>query len=215
MIPVFHNPHLLERALRHRSAGQPHNERLEFLGDSILGFVISMMLYQTFPKSSEGDLTQARSILVRESTLADIARENKLGDLLQMGPGEMKTGGHRRDSILADAVEAVIAAVYLDAGLESCQKLVEQWFGERLQHVNTKPTGKDPKTRLQEWLQSKQHALPIYQLIQAQGSDHQRQFEVQCQLQQLNIKTTGFGSSVKSAEAEAALQALIQLGLSK
>lgn len=215
MIPDFNNPQLLEQALRHRSAGKPHNERLEFLGDSILGFIISILLYQMYPKSSEGDLTHARSILVREPTLAEIARENKLGDLLQLGPGEMKTGGHRRDSILADSLEAVIAAVYLDAGLESCQKLVQQWFGERLMLVNIKSTGKDPKTRLQEWLQSKQHTLPIYQLIQAQGSDHQRQFEVQCQLQQLNIQTLGMGSSVKSAEAEAALQALIQLGQSK
>lgn len=215
MIPDFNNPQLLDQALRHRSAGKPHNERLEFLGDSILGFIISILLYQMYPKSSEGDLTHARSILVREPTLAEIARENNLGDLLQLGPGEMKTGGHRRDSILADSVEAVIAAVYLDAGLEACQKLVQQWFGQRLLLVNTKSTGKDPKTRLQEWLQSKQHALPIYQLIQAQGSDHQRQFEVQCQLQQLNIQTLGMGSSVKSAEAEAALQALIQLGQSK
>jgi ribonuclease-3 len=215
LIPAFKNPQLLEQALRHRSAGKPHNERLEFLGDSILGFVISSLLYQLYPKASEGDLTQARSVLVRESMLASIARENKLGDLLQLGPGEMKTGGHRRDSILADTVEAVIAAVYLDLGIESCQELVENWYGDRLQKVSSKSASKDPKTRLQEWLQSKQHALPEYILIQAQGSDHEREFEVQCQLQQLSIQTLGKGSSVKAAEAEAALKALIQLGQNK
>jgi ribonuclease-3 len=215
LIPAFNNPQLLEQALRHRSAGQPHNERLEFLGDSILGFVVSSLLYQLFPKASEGDLTHARSILVREPMLANIARENNLGDLLQLGPGEMKTGGHRRDSILADTVEAIIAAVYLDAGLESCQLLVEQWYGDRLQTVSAKSASKDPKTRLQEWLQAKQHGLPEYHLIQAQGSDHEREFEVQCQLQQLNIQTLGKGSSVKAAEAQAALEALIQLGQSK
>jgi ribonuclease-3 len=215
LIPAFNNPQLLEQALRHRSAGKPHNERLEFLGDSILGFVVSSLLYQLFPNASEGDLTHARSILVREPMLASIARENNLGDLLQLGPGEMKTGGHRRDSILADTLEAIIAAVYLDAGMESCQLLVELWFGERLKTINTKSASKDPKTRLQEWLQSKQHTLPDYRLIQAQGSDHERVFEVQCQLQQLNIQTFGNGSSVKAAEADAALKALIQLGRCK
>ena len=212
MIPAFKNPQLLEQALRHRSAGKPNNERLEFLGDSILGFVISIMLYELYPKASEGDLTHARSLLVRESTLANIARENNLGDLLQLGPGEMKTGGHRRDSILADTVEAIIAAVYLDVGLIPCQDLVKNWFAERLQNVSVKSASKDPKTRLQEWLQSKQHVLPEYQLIQAKGSDHEREFEVKCLLQQLNIQTLGKGSSVKTAEADAALKALIQLG---
>ena len=206
---------MLEQALRHRSAGKPHNERLEFLGDSILGFVISTMLYDLYPKANEGDLTHIRSVLVRESTLASIARENNLGDLLLLGPGEMKTGGHRRDSILADTVEAIIAAVYLDAGLKPCQDLVNNWFGDRLQNVNGKSASKDPKTRLQEWLQSKQHALPEYQLVQAQGSDHEREFEVQCLLQQLNIQTIGNGSSVKTAEADAAFKALIQLGQNK
>lgn len=206
---------MLEQALRHRSAGKPHNERLEFLGDSILGFVISTLIYELYPKSSEGDLTHARSVLVRESMLANIARENNLGEMLQLGPGEMKTGGHRRDSILADTVEAIIAAVYLDAGINSCQDLVKKWYGDRLQNVSTKSASKDPKTRLQEWLQAKQHALPEYQLMQAQGSDHEREFEVQCLLQQLNIKTLGNGSSVKAAEADAALKALIQLGQSK
>lgn len=215
LIGGFKDPQLLEQALRHRSAGKPNNERLEFLGDAILGFVISEALFRKFPNASEGDLTHARSLLVRESCLAEIARENRLGEQLELGSGEMKTGGHRRDSILADAVEAVIAAAYLDAGPERCRQLVEQWFGSRLQIASAKPLGKDPKTRLQEWLQSKQQALPVYSLLQSTGSDHERLFEVMCTLEQLNIRTQGTGSSVKSAEADAARQALIQLGQDK
>lgn len=211
----FKDPQLLEQALRHRSAGKPNNERLEFLGDAILGFVISEALFRKFPNASEGDLTHARSLLVRETCLAEIARENRIGDLLKLGAGEMKTGGHRRDSILADAVEAIIAASYLDAGLEGCMRLVDQWFASRLLLATAKPHGKDPKTRLQEWLQSKQQALPEYSLLQSTGSDHERQFEVVCTLVPLNLRTQGVGSSVKAAEAEAARQALIQLGQDK
>lgn len=212
---AFSNAELRDQALRHRSAGQPHNERLEFLGDAILGFLIADALYQKFPKAREGDLTHARSQLVRESTLAEIAREQKLGALLQLGAGEMKSGGHRRDSILADAVEAVIAAVYLDAGMHSAQSLVNAWFGERLQLLSLKAQAKDPKTRLQEWLQSKQHALPVYRLLQATGSEHAKQFEVSCELEQLAVFTQGVGNSVKAAEADAALQALSLLGQAK
>ncbi len=211
----FNQPLLLEQALRHRSAGKPNNERFEFLGDAILGFAISVALFQKFPKASEGELTLARSLLVRESCLAEIARENALGEMLELGSGEMKTGGHRRDSILADAVEAIIAAKYLDSGMDSCVALIEQWFGNRLQMSTAKQLGKDPKTRLQEWLQSKQHSLPVYQLVKATGSDHQREFEVFCIIEQLSIRTQGNGSSVKSAEADAAKLALIQLGQDK
>ena len=215
LIKGFKDPQLLEQALRHRSAGKPNNERLEFLGDAILGFVISEALFRKFPNASEGDLTHARSLLVRESCLAEIARENRIGDLLKLGAGEMKTGGQRRDSILADAVEAIIAASYLDAGLEGCVRLVEQWFATRLLLATAKPLGKDPKTRLQEWLQSKQQALPVYSLVHSTGSDHEREFEVLCTLEPLNLSTQGLGSSVKAAEAEAARQALIQLGQDK
>jgi ribonuclease III len=209
---TFSDPGLLAQALRHRSAGKPHNERLEFLGDAILGLLIAEALYLAFPKASEGELTQTRSILVRESTLAEIAREQQLGALLQLGPGEMKTGGHRRDSILADAVEAVIAAVYLDAGLPQAQALVQDWFAERLQLAEIQPNPKDPKTRLQEFLQSKQQALPVYQLVKASGSEHARVFEVLCVLDALAIRTPGSGGSVKAAEAEAARNALLELG---
>jgi ribonuclease-3 len=209
---AFKDPDLLAQALRHRSAGQPHNERLEFLGDAILGLLIAEVLFATFPKASEGELTQTRSYLVRESTLADIAREQDLGSRLELGPGEMKSGGHRRDSILADAVEAVIAAVYLDSGIEQARQLVLAWFGARLQLATVQGNPKDPKTRLQEYLQSKQHALPVYQLIEATGSEHARVFEVACLLESLAIRTRGTGSSVKAAEADAAYRALLELG---
>ena len=215
MLTGFRDPELLRQALRHRSAGKPNNERLEFLGDAILGMLVSDALYRKFPKASEGELTQARSHLVREPTLAEIARELDLGAQLELGPGEMKSGGHRRVSILADAVEAVIAAVYLDAGFAAAQSLVADWFGSRLQLSLEKSPGKDPKTKLQEWLQSKQHALPVYRLLQAGGSDHARSFDVECVLEHLAITTAGSGTSVKSAEADAARKALILLGLNK
>ena len=215
LIVGFNDPQLLEQALRHRSAGKPHTERLEFLGDAILGVIVSEFLFAHFPKANEGDLSHARSLLVRESTLAEIARENRIGEYLQLGLGEIKSGGHRRDSILADTLEAVIAAVYLDSGYARCRELVVQWFGERLLQVSAKSSGKDPKTRLQEWLQSKQHALPEYRLLQASGSDHQREFEVACVLEQLSINTCGVGASVKVAESEAAKLALMQLGQDK
>lgn len=215
LLTAFRDPELLRQALRHRSAGKPNNERLEFLGDAILGMVVSEALYRKFPRASEGELTQARSHLVREPTLAEIAREQSLGDRIELGIGEMKSGGHRRDSILADAVEAIIAAVYLDAGMPAALQVVDAWFGTRLQLSMEKASGKDPKTRLQEWLQSKQHALPVYRLLKASGSEHERRFDVECVLEHLSITTTGSGTSVKSAEADAARKALIQLGQEK
>ncbi len=209
------NSPIFIQALRHRSAGKPHNERLEFLGDAILGMLVSDALYHKFPNASEGELTRARSLLVRESTLAELAREQNLGDKLQLGPGEMKSGGKRRDSILADAAEAVIAAVYLEQGIEAARALVTAWMGDRLQLKPSEVSGKDSKTRLQEWLQGKQHPLPVYLLVQATGSAHERVFEVACVLEQLGINALGRGATVKSAESDAANNALIELGISK
>ena len=206
---------LFAQALRHRSAGKPHNERLEFLGDAILGMLVSDALYHKFPNASEGDLTRARSLLVRESTLAELAREQNLGDKLQLGPGEMKSGGKRRDSILADAAEAVIAAVYLEQGIEAARALVVAWMGDRLQLKPSDVTGKDSKTRLQEWLQAKQHPLPDYHLVQATGNAHERIFEVACVLEQLGVSAHGNGATVKAAESDAAKHALIELGVTK
>jgi ribonuclease-3 len=206
---------LLSQALRHRSAGKPHNERLEFLGDAILGMLVSDALYHKFPNASEGELTRARSLLVRESTLAELAREQNLGDKLMLGPGEMKSGGKRRDSILADAAEAVIAAVYLEQGIEAARALVADWMGDRLQLKPSEVSGKDSKTRLQEWLQARQHPLPDYLLVQATGNAHERVFEVACILEQLGVKAIGSGATVKSAESDAAKNALIELGITK
>lgn len=213
--PTLATGSLLSQALRHRSAGRPHNERLEFLGDAVLGLLVSEVLYSRNPAASEGDLTRARSLLVRESTLAELAREQDLGRRLQLGPGEMKSGGRLRDSILADAAEAVIAAVYLEQGIDAARRLVADWMGDRLDVSVSDAAGKDAKTRLQEWLQAKQHALPEYRLIQASGSEHARQFEAACVLQQLGINATGTGSTVKAAEADAAQHALYELGLRK
>lgn len=206
---------LVAQALRHRSAGKPDNERLEFLGDAVLGMLVSDALYNKFPNASEGDLTRARSLLVRESTLAELAREQNLGDKLQLGPGEMKSGGKRRDSILADAAEAVIAAIYIEQGIEAARALVAVWMGDRLQLKPSEATGKDPKTKLQEWLQARQHPLPDYQLVQATGNAHERLFEVACILEQLGVKALGNGTTVKAAESDAARQTLIELGVTK
>ncbi len=153
---AFNDPGLLKQALTHRSAGSPNNERLEFLGDSIVNMMVAQALYERWPKADEGALTRARAELVREGALAVIARELQLGDRLILGPGEMKTGGHRRDSILADALEAVVAAIYLDAGFAVCQTVVLPWFLASMQALPaTGKPEKDPKTRLQEWLQAR------------------------------------------------------------
>lgn len=208
----FADPSLLAQALRHRSAGVPHNERLEFLGDSILGLLIAQALFERWPRADEGALTRARSSLVCEGSLAGIARRLELGPRLTLGPGEMKSGGYRRDSILADAVEAVIAAIYLDAGLEACRAVVLPWFEEALAALP--PSGrpeKDPKTRLQEWLQARQKSLPAYELISESGDDHAKHFHVRCTLVEPAVVTEGEGTSRRIAEQQAAAAALAQL----
>lgn len=203
---------LRRQALNHRSAGAPHNERLEFLGDSLVNMIVAEALYARWPKADEGGLTRARAELVRESALATIARQLELGDLLTMGPGEMKTGGHRRDSILADAVEAVVAAIYLDAGFQVCRAVVLPWF-ETLIAALPPPhkLGKDAKTRLQEWLQARQLTLPIYSLLDESGDDHAKVFRIGCLLEQPPTTTQGEGGSRRAAEQAAAEAALLLL----
>ena len=207
---AFADPGLLAQALSHRSAGAPHNERLEFLGDALLNLIIAEQLYLRWPKADEGAMTRARAELVRESTLAGVARALDIGPRLTLGPGEMKSGGHRRDSILADAVEAVIAAFYLDAGFAACRQAVLPWFEPLLAALPPlHQVGKDPKTRLQEWLQARQRPLPVYALIEESGDDHDKTFRVGCTLGDQAIATEGRGSSRRAAEqaaAEAALQ---------
>ena len=205
-------PQLLAQALTHPIAGAPHNEPLEFLGDALVNLFVAEALYARWPRADEGALTRARAELVRESALAPIARQLDLGALLTLGPGEMKSGGHRRDSILADALEAVVAAVYLDAGFEACRTVVMPWFEAAMDALPPPhKVGKDAKTRLQEWLQGRQKPLPVYQLVAETGEDHAKTFRVSCTLVQPALVTEGEGGSRRGAEqaaAEAALSAL-------
>lgn len=201
---VFRRPELLSQALTHRSAGAPHNERLEFLGDAILGALIAETLYAQWPAADEGTLTRARAELVRESSLAAIARELDLGSRLVLGPGEMKSGGHRRDSILSDALEAVIAAVYLDSGLDVCRHVVLPLFERPIAALASGRVAKDAKTRLQEWLQARQQPLPTYELLGERGEEHAKIFLVRCALADGSVAAEGEGSSRRAAEQLAA-----------
>jgi ribonuclease-3 len=212
---VFADPGLLAQALTHRSAGAPHNERLEFLGDGIVNLMIAEALYLRWPKADEGALTRARAELVREAALAVIGRELQLGERLTLGPGEMKSGGHRRDSILADAVEAVVAAIYLDAGFAACRAVVLPWFERALAALPVGKPEKDAKTRLQEWLQARQLPLPGYELISESGDDHAKQFRVGCTLTTPQYRAEGEGTSRRLAEQQAAAAILRQLDSSK
>ncbi|MFG6137475.1 MULTISPECIES: ribonuclease III [Halomonas] len=207
----FAQPDLLELALTHRSYGGRNNERLEFLGDSIVNFVIAEDLFQRFPQAREGQLSRLRARLVKGQTLAELAREMEFGGHLLLGSGEMKSGGHRRDSILADAVEAVIGAIYLDAGMETARARVLAWYAERLEDINLQDTQKDPKTRLQEFLQSRQSALPRYEVISVEGEAHAQTFTVECHVEMLEEHTLGIGSSRRHAEQQAAEMALSHL----
>lgn len=208
----FAAPALLAQALTHRSAGSPHNERLEFLGDALVNLIVAEALYQRWPQADEGALTRARAELVRESSLAAIARRLALGERLTLGPGEMKSGGHRRDSILADALEAVIGAIYLDAGYETCRAVALPWFAEALEALPPPhKVGKDAKTRLQEWLQARGLPLPVYALLSESGEEHAKVFRVSCALTQPELATEGEGTSRRSAEQVAAEAALSRL----
>jgi ribonuclease-3 len=202
---------LLELAMTHRSFGGQNNERLEFLGDSIVNFVIAEALYERFPQAREGQLSRLRARLVRGQTLAELAREMSFGECLRLGSGEMKSGGHRRDSILADAVEAVLGAIYLDAGMDVARTRVLAWYAERLESIDLQDTQKDPKTRLQEFLQSRQSPLPRYDVVSVEGEAHDQTFTVECHVELLATHTLGTGSSRRHAEQQAAELALLQL----
>ena len=200
----FADPGLLETALTHRSAGRANNERLEFLGDAVLGLLVAEALHARHPRASEGDLTRLRAALVREETLAAIARELSLGEALRLGPGELRSGGHRRESILADAFEAVVAAVYLDGGLDACRAAVMPLIEPRIAALGDAAATKDPKTRLQEWLQGRGFALPTYELVETAGDDHRKTFFVRCAADAIGIACVGEGGSRRAAEAHAA-----------
>lgn len=207
----FEQPALLQQALRHRSAGAPHNERLEFLGDSLVNLIVAESLFSHWPKADEGALTRARANLVRESSLAMIARQLDIGDKIVLGTGEMKTGGHRRDSILADTLEAVIAAIYIDSNFDVCRTTVLPWFEQQIREIQPGKIEKDAKTRLQEWLQAKQFARPEYQLIESRGEDHARIFIVQCSTVEPVLCEQAEGSSLRLAEMAAAEKIMLKL----
>lgn len=207
----FNDLNHLHLALTHRSANSKHNERLEFLGDSILSFVITDDLYHRFPKVNEGDMSRMRATLVRGKTLAELAREFELGDYLKLGPGELKSGGFRRESILADAVEAIIGAVYLDSGTETVRKMVLGWYKTRLEAIQPGVSQKDPKTRLQEFLQGRRKPLPSYEVTRIQGEAHNQEFTVICVVSGVDKPFIGKGTSRRKAEQSAAELALEKL----
>lgn len=205
----FADATLLERALTHRSAAHANNERLEFLGDALLNLLVAELIYEVHPRASEGDMTRLRAALVNGGALAGMARAQQLGDHLHLGPGELKSGGHRRDSILADAFEAVIAAAYLDAGWTACRELVRGLFAPLVAEGARTP--KDAKTRLQELLQAKGLPLPVYELVATSGEEHARIFDVTCRVESLDESFRGSASSRRGAEQIAAELALARL----
>lgn len=206
------DPSLFVAALTHRSASGRNNERLEFLGDAVLNLLVAEMLYQKFPSASEGDLSRLRASLVSAEPLAGLAQQIGLGDELQLGSGELKSGGFRRQSILADAFEAAIGAVYLDRGLEAARLLVHRFCMPLLDTLPTPDELKDPKTRLQEYLQSRGLALPSYSVETVVGEPHAQHFSVRCEVPALSLVAPGEGSSRRRAEQDAAQRVLAQIG---
>lgn len=209
----FVQPELLSQALTHRSHSSPHNERLEFLGDGVLNCVVATLLYQRFPALREGELSRLRANLVRQETLAILANRLELGDLLRLGEGELKSGGFRRPSILADAMEAVFGAVYLDAGFDVAQGVIAALYREHLDGIDPRQAGKDAKTALQEWLQGRRLPVPQYELTATRGEAHAQEFEVVCAVAGLDIRETGTGASRRGAEQQAAQAVLDRLKL--
>lgn len=204
----FRDVSLLEQAVTHRSHNAKHNERLEFLGDSVLNFIVAALLYNQFDRIDEGDLSRLRANLVKQSTLADIAQELALSEYLRLGEGELKSGGFRRPSILSDALEAVFGAVFLDGGFEAASEVVGRLYQPILLTVDPKVLGKDPKTLLQELLQGRRLDLPVYLVVATHGAAHSQVFDVECRIDKLDIVVQASGSSRRAAEQAAALQAI-------
>jgi ribonuclease III len=204
---VFQNQRLLQEALTHRSYGSPHNERLEFLGDSVLNCAIARELYRRFAKLSEGELSRLRATLVNKNTLYEVAQQLKLSEAVLLGEGELKSGGHKRPSILADALEAVFGAVLTDAGFDAAERVVLKLFAPQLDSLDPGAVAKDPKTLLQEYLQARKLSLPKYQVVEIQGEAHEQTFKVACVIAALKVRTEGLGLSRKNAEQNAAAAA--------
>ena len=208
---TFRDPALLDAALTHRSAGRANYERLEFLGDSVLNFAVAVLAFQSFPDADEGDLSRYRAALVSATTLADVAADLKIGQQLRLGGGELKSGGFRRGSILADSLEAVFGAIYLDGGLEAARAAIERLFADRLERLPTAEDLKDPKTRLQEALQSRGMPLPKYAVEEVAGEPHEQSFVASCEVPSLGLLERGEGSSRRRAEQQAAQRVLVAL----
>lgn len=204
----FSDKKLLQTALTHRSFGAAHNERLEFLGDGVLNFIVAALLYDRFPELPEGDLSRLRAALVRQDSLYRLAQSLDLGDYLHLGEGELKSGGHRRPSILADALEALFGAIYLDGGFEAVKQVIGRLYAPLLEGLQPAEILKDAKTRLQEWLQGRKKPLPQYQLVETSGAAHDQRFHVACVIGNPALRTLGIGSSRRLAEQAAAEEAL-------
>lgn len=204
----FADAKLLKTALTHRSKGGDHNERLEFLGDAVVNFVIAEVLYQQFPTATEGELSRWRASLVNRDTLAELAKEFELGRFLFLGPGELRSGGSERQSILSCAMEAIIGAVFLDGGFEKARAKIIDWYEPLLQSLSSAASHKDPKTLLQEHLQSQRLSLPIYTVEGIEGEAHQQIFTVSCQVDGMSEKTLGKGTSRRRGEQDAAAKML-------
>ncbi|WWO97970.1 MAG: ribonuclease III [Candidatus Dasytiphilus stammeri] len=210
---TFQQSLLLQQALTHRSASSKHNERLEFLGDSILSYVITNALYHLFPQVNEGNMSRMRSTLVREYTLAEIAREFNIGSYLRLGSGEIKNGGSYRESILADTIEAIIGGIFIDSNIYTVENLILIWYQSRISHLTPGEKQKDPKTRLQEFLQSQKLPLPTYLVVKVHGEAHDQIFTIRCQISGRAEMVIGMGRSRRKAEQVAAEQMLIKLGI--
>jgi len=208
---AFTDPQLMRQALTHRSHGGADNERLEFLGDGILNCIVAVLLYESFPRIDEGGLSRLRARLVRQESLALIAQNLSLSDHLLLGEGELKSGGFRRPSILADTLEALVGAVFLDAGFEAARLVVGSLMRDAIAGLDPKAEDRDPKTRLQEVLQSRRLSLPVYRVLATRGAAHDQQFEVACEIAAFQISAIALGSSRRAAEQVAAEQALQQL----
>ncbi len=209
---TFKDESLIQLALTHRSKGGVNNERIEFLGDSIVNFVVAEALFHKFPDEDEGKLSRLRAGLVRGTTLAELGRDFDLGEFLVLGSGELKSGGFNRESILADAIEAIIGAIFLDSNFDEVKKHVLNWYGPRISELKVDDILKDSKTRLQEYMQKSQNRLPKYDVVEVFGQAHDQKFKVACHIEELPEVTVGIGSSRRLAEQSAAKKALKALG---
>jgi len=208
---LFRDANLLRRALTHRSASPDNNERLEFLGDAVLGTVIAQALFNLKPDAREGELSRYRASLVRGETLAELATELELGELVRLGGGEQRTGGHQRKSVLANALEALFGAVLLDGGYAQAERVIATVYAERLDNLPDKLDLKDSKTRLQEWLQARSLPPPDYRLLEASGAEHAQVFQVVCEIESLSVSVPGSGTSRRRAEQAAAGEVLVRI----